>query len=305
MMKPRILVADKLHGDAVKELKKFAEVDTDFEITPEDLIKKIPQYDGIVVRSRSTITKEVIRAGKKLKVIARAGVGLDNVDVEAAKAKGIEVYNAPESLTISVAELAIGLMIAISRYIGYADRTMREGKWEKKKCMGTELYGKTLGLVGFGRIGKEVSLRAHAMGMKVLAYDPAMTIEDMREHNAELVELDTLLSKADIVSLHIPANEKTKGFINKERLKKMKKTAYLINTARGVVVDEKALMDALKNGVIKGAALDVFEKEPLENSELTKLDNVVLTPHIGSGTEDAQRTAGMIVAEKIGALFKK
>ncbi|MBM3309227.1 MAG: hydroxyacid dehydrogenase, partial [Candidatus Altiarchaeales archaeon] len=257
------------------------------------------------VRSRSKVTKEVIEAGKNLKVIARAGVGLDNVDVETAKAKKIEVYNAPESLTISVAELALGLMIAISRRICFADRTMRENKWEKKACTGMELQGKTLGLIGLGRIGREVALRAHAMGMKVLAYDPLVTKEDARKYNAELVEVDSLLENSDIISLHIPANDKTKGFMSKERLEKMKKTAYLVNTARGAVVDEKALIEALKNGTIKGAALDVFEKEPLEASELAKLDNVVLTPHIGSGTEDAQRTAGMMVVEKIHAYFAK
>ena len=304
-MKPKVLVADKTHGDAVKELKKHVDVDIDFEITPEDLVKRIHEYDGIIVRSRSKVTKDVIEAGKKLKVIARAGVGLDNVDVEAAKARGIQVYNAPESLTISVAELTICLMIAVSRCIGFAHRTMGEGKWEKKKCMGMELYGKTLGLIGFGRIGREVAMRAHAMGMKIIAYDPALTIEDMREYNAELVEVDDLLKRSDIVSLHIPANEKTKGFMSRERIALMKKTAFLVNTSRGTVVDEKALIDALKNCVIRGAALDVYEKEPLEASELSKLDNVVLTPHIGSATEDAQRTAGMIVAEKVNAFFSK
>jgi D-3-phosphoglycerate dehydrogenase len=304
-MKPKVLIADKIHSDAVKELKKHVEADTDFEITPEDLVKKIHEYDGIIVRSRSKVTKEVIEAGKKLKVIARAGVGLDNVDVEAAKAKGIQVYNAPESLTISVAELAVCLMIAVSRNIGFAHHSMREGRWEKKKCVGMELYGKTLGLVGFGRIGREVALRARAMGMTIITSDPAMTIEDAREYNAELVEVEDLLKRADIVSLHIPANEKTKGFMNKERIGLMKKTAYLINTARGAVIDETALIDALKNGVIRGAALDVYEKEPLEASELSKLDNVILTPHIGGGTEDAQRTAGMIVAEKVNAFFAK
>jgi len=304
MMKPKILVADKIHKDAVEELKKFAEVDADFEITAEDLVKKVAEYEAVIVRSRSKVTREVIEAGGKLKAIGRAGVGLDNVDVETAKAKGIQVYNAPESLTISVAELALGLMIATARNIGYGDRTMRESKWEKKKCTGMELYGKTLGVVGFGRIGREVALRARAMGMEVLAYDPAITVEDAREYNARLSEVDELLANSDIVTLHIPANEKTKGFMNKERLDKMKKTAYLINTARGAVVDEKALIEALKNGTIRGAGLDVFENEPLTESELTKLDNVVLTPHIGSGTEDAQRTAGMIVAEKMAALFK-
>jgi len=303
-MKPKILVADKIHKDAVEELKKFAEVDADFEITAEDLVKKVAEYEAVIVRSRSKVTREVIEAGGKLKAIGRAGVGLDNVDVETAKAKGIQVYNAPESLTISVAELALGLMIATARNIGYGDRTMRESKWEKKKCTGMELYGKTLGVVGFGRIGREVALRARAMGMEVLAYDPAITVEDAREYNARLSEVDELLANSDIVTLHIPANEKTKGFMNKERLDKMKKTAYLINTARGAVVDEKALIEALKNGTIRGAGLDVFENEPLTESELTKLDNVVLTPHIGSGTEDAQRTAGMIVAEKMAALFK-
>ena len=198
-MKPKILFADKIHESALKLAQEFAETTTDFEVTPEDLVKKVGKYDALVVRSRSKVTKEVIDAGKNLRVIGRAGVGLDNIDVEHAKKKGISVVNAPTSLTVSVAELTLGLMFSLARHIHHADRTMREGRWEKKKYQGIELYGKTLGLVGFGRIGKEVAIKASGLGMKIIAYDPYMTVEDMREYNAECVTLEEVLSKSDFV----------------------------------------------------------------------------------------------------------
>jgi len=299
-MKPKILVADKTHEKAIAEAREFAEVDTDFEITPEDLISKIPEYDALVVRSRTKVTKDVIDAGKKLKIIGRVGVGLDNIDLDHAKEKKIEVVNAPTSLTVSVAELALALMFSLARHIHHADRTMREGSWNKKKYYGIELHGKTLGVVGFGRIGRELSIKASAIGMDVIAYDPYLTLEDFREANAEEAELEDLLKKSDFVSIHIPATDETKNFMNAEKFELMKPTAYLINTSRGHVVDETALVTAIKENKIKGAGLDVYENEPLPaESELSNLEDVVLTPHIGAGTEDAQIVAGKIVVEKI------
>jgi D-3-phosphoglycerate dehydrogenase len=258
-----------------------------------------------MVRSKPKVTKEMIKAGRKLKVIGRAGVGLDNIDVEAAKAAGIQVVNSPEASSISVAEHAIGLMIALLRHIPKAERSMREGKWERKNFMGNELYGKTIGLVGFGRIGREVALRAEAFGMKVLAYDPALTSEDTREYNANLVELDELLRKSDIVSLHVPALPSTKDLINPERLALMKPTAVLINTSRGHAVDEDALYAALKEKRILGAALDVYKNEPPEGSPLLGLDNILLVPHLGANTDEAQINAGMVVVEKIKHILCK
>lgn len=304
--KPKILIADKIHADAINEAKEFADVICDFEITPENLLTKIKEYDAVIVRSRSKITKDIIEASEgNLKAIARAGVGLDNIDLETAKEKNIPVFNAPESLTISVAEHTIGLMLAIARNTHHADRTMKQGQWNKKQYVGMELYGKTLGVIGFGRIGREVADRAYAFGMNVTAYDPFITIEDARESNAKLVELDELLQNSDFISLHMPATDETKGMINTEKLALMKPTAYLINTARGSIIDEQALTNALKEKKIAGAALDVFANEPPGETELTKLDNILLTPHLGSGTKDAQRTAGTIVAEKLKQHFAK
>ncbi|MFH0859775.1 MAG: hydroxyacid dehydrogenase [Candidatus Altiarchaeota archaeon] len=303
-MKAKILIADKIHETAVKEAGKFAEVDCQFDITPEELLKKISKYDAIIVRSRTKVTAEVIKASK-LKVIGRAGVGLDNIDVKAAKAKGIEIVNSPEASTIAVAEHTIALMLSIMRRIPHAHQSMQAGKWERKKFMGNELYNRTLGVIGFGRIGREVAMRAYAFGMSILAYDPNITHEDAREYNVKLVELDELLRKSDIITLHVPAVESTIGLINTTRLKLMKKSAILVNASRGAVVDEKALADALKNGVIAGAALDVYQKEPPEGSPLIGLDNVVLVPHIGASTDEAQRNAGQVVVDKIKNILLK
>jgi len=304
-MKPKIIIADKIDSKAIKEAREFAHVDEDFEVTAEQLKEKIKNYDAIIIRSRTKLARDIISSGKNLKAIARAGVGLDNVDLDAAKENGITVFNAPESLAISVAEHAIGLMLAVARNVARADRAMRAGRWEKKENVGVELYGKTVGVLGFGRIGREVANRCYAFGMKVITYDPYLTIEDARENNAEKVELEQLFEKSDFVTLHLPATPETKGLVNKKLLSKMKKTAFLINTARGSVVNEKDLIQALHDGAIKGAALDVYENEPLGESPLTKIDHVVLTPHLASGTEDAQRVAGTIVVEKLKEFFKK
>lgn len=297
--KPKILFADKIHDSAVKLAEEFADVTLDFEITPEQLLEKIPEYDAVIVRSRTKIRKDAIDAGKKLKAIGRAGVGLDNIDVDHAKEKGIPVVNAPTSLTVSVAELTLGLMFCLARHLHHADRTMRAGEWNKKKYMGVELHGKTIGVIGFGRIGRELAIKCQGLGMKVLAHDPFLTLEDFKEYNAEQVELEELFKESDFISVHVPATKENANFINAEKLLLMKPTAYIVNTSRGIVVDETALVDALKKGTIAGAGLDVYQNEPLMDSPLTEMENVVLTPHIGAGTEDAQIVAGTVVVDEI------
>jgi len=302
-MKPKILITDKLHPAAIEEATAFAEVEEFYGHSPEEIIGKIPGYDALIVRSGTKATREVMEAGD-LKIIGRAGVGLDNVDLEAAKEKGIEVVNSPEASTIAVTELVMGSLIALLRKIHHADRSMREGKWERGKFTGNELYGKTMGIVGFGRIGREVGERARAFGMSILVYDPNITAEDAREFNATYTELDELLGKSDVVTLHIPLTEGTRNLIDKGKISLMKESAIIVNIARGGVVNEKALHDALKNGKLGGAVLDVFENEPPEGSPLTKLENVVLMPHLGASTDEAQINAGTVVVEKIRNFFR-
>ncbi|MCA6214449.1 MAG: D-3-phosphoglycerate dehydrogenase / 2-oxoglutarate reductase [Thermococcaceae archaeon] len=302
----KVLVASPLHEKAF-EILKNAGLEVIYEEYPDqDKLKElVKDVSAIIVRSKPKVTKEIIDAAPNLKVIARAGVGLDNVDVEYAKSKGIEVVNAPAASSRSVAELAIALMFAVARKVAFADRKMREGVWAKKQCMGFELEGKTLGVIGFGRIGYTVAKIASAIGMKILLYDTAKEEERAKEVGGKFVELEELLRNSDIVTIHVPLLESTYHLINEERLKLMKPTAILINTARGAVVDTNALVKALQEGWIAGAGLDVFEEEPLpENHPLTKLDNVVLTPHIGASTVEAQERAGIEVAEKVVKILK-
>jgi D-3-phosphoglycerate dehydrogenase len=303
-MKPKILAASKIHESALKKAREFAEVDVKLDLTEDQLVDAIGQYDAVMVRSKPKITKAIIDAGKRLKVIGRAGVGLDNVDREAAKAKGIEVVNSPEASTVSVAEHAIGLMLSIMRHIPKGDRLMRSGGWDRK-LMGNELYGKTLGLIGFGRIGKEVAFRSRAFGMKLIVTDPIMTSEDAKELDAELVGLEALLKRADIVSIHVPANPSTKDIINDKTLALMKPTAVIVNTARGHCIDEDALYRALKEGKIRGAALDVYKAEPPTGSPLLSLENIVLVPHFGANTDEGQIGAGLVIVEKIQKIVSK
>jgi D-3-phosphoglycerate dehydrogenase len=295
----KVLVADKLHEDGVKLLREFAEVEVATGLKPEELMGKVSDCDVLVVRSATKVTADVIAAGKKLKVVARAGVGLDNIDVEAAKARNIKVVNAPEAPTIAVAELTIGLMLSFARKIPRADAGTRQGKWEKKELMGTELRDKTIGIVGTGHIGQAVGHRAKAFQMKLLLHDVVQNQEFAEQTGGEYVDLDTLLRESDYITLHVPLLPSTKQMIGKREFELMKPTAVLINTSRGKIVDEKALIEALQNGRIAGACLDVYETEPLVDSPLFKLPNVVLTPHIGASTVEAQRDAAIIVAKKI------
>ncbi|WP_297498971.1 hydroxyacid dehydrogenase [Thermococcus sp.] len=302
----KVLVAAPVHEKAVEVLKNAGFEVVYREYPDEDrLVELVRDVDAIIVRSKPKVTRRVIKSAPRLKVIARAGVGLDNIDLDAAKERGIKVVNSPGASSRSVAELAFGLLFAVARKIAFADRKMREGIWAKKQAMGVELEGKTIGVVGFGRIGYQVAKIANAFGMKVLLYDPYPKEERAKEVGGSFASLEDLLRESDVVTLHVPLVEATYHMINEERLKLMKPTAILINAARGAVVDTKALVKALQEGWIAGAGLDVYEEEPLpKDHPLTKLDNVVLTPHIGASTVEAQMRAGVQVAEQIVEILK-
>jgi len=270
------------------------------EITPDQIKEKIGTFDIVIVRSRTKLTKDMIEKADKCRIIARVGVGLDNIDVDAANAKGIRVINAIEGAMNAVAELVLGLMLSLSREIPRADREIRNGKWLKKELLGTELSGKYLGIVGLGNIGKRLAKHARALNMNIIGYDVIPIAEEfVREVGLIKTDLDTLLSSADYISFHVPFTNDTKHLVNSQRLGKMKKTAYIINTSRGEIIDEEALYSALKDGKIAGAALDVFEKEPAIGNKLTTLSNVICTPHIGAQTKEAQTLAANVIAEKI------
>ena len=303
----KILICDKMAEEGIEMLAKAGfYVDYRPKITYEELLRVVEEYDAIIVRSRTKVTREIIEAGKKLRVIGRAGVGLDNIDLKAAEERGIKVLNTPEALTNAVAELTIGLIISVARGIHKGHLHLTKGEWIKSQLLGTELIGKTIGIIGFGRIGRRVAEIAKVFKMNILVYDIVKPPESLLEKfGAKLVELEELLTRSDIVTLHVPATEATLHMINEERLKTMKRDAILINTARGSVVDEKALIKALKEGWIRGAALDVFEEEPPKNKDLLALDNILLTPHIGSQTKEAQVMAAVTIAEKVAAALKE
>ncbi|MCX7994509.1 MAG: NAD(P)-binding domain-containing protein [candidate division WOR-3 bacterium] len=297
----KILISDPIASEGIEILKKSGfEVVEKTGMAPEELIKTIPDFDAIIVRSATKVTKEVIEAGKKLKVIGRAGVGLDNVDAEAAKSRGIKVLNTPAATSISVAELALGMMLSAARMIPQATVSTRAGKWEKKRFHGIELYGKTLGIIGIGRIGSELAKRAKAMGMEVIAYDPYVSSSEF----ARIVDFDTLLKNSDFISLHIPKTKETTHLLNREAFNKMKDGVIIVNCARGGVIDEDALYDALVSGKVKVACLDVFEVEPAKEHKLFSLEQVILTPHIGAQTEEGQVRAGIQIAELVRDALK-
>lgn len=304
----KVLVAAPIYDKAIERLRE-AGFEVLFKEYPseDELVMLVKDVDALIVRSKPVVTRKVIEAARKLKIIGRSGVGLDNIDLEAAKERGIKVINTPGVPTNSVAELTIGLMLAVLRKIAYADRKLRKGEWVKKQCLGYELRGKTLGVIGMGRIGREVARIAHhGFDMKIIYYDIIRCPKEIEEElKTECVDLETLLRRADIVTIHVPLTPQTKHLINEERLKLMKTTSILINTSRGGVIDTKALIKALKEGWIAGAGLDVFDEEPLpKNHPLTSLDNVVLTPHIGASTVEAQERASMEIVEKIIEFFK-
>ncbi|KFM20372.1 D-3-phosphoglycerate dehydrogenase protein [Marine Group I thaumarchaeote SCGC AAA799-P11] len=275
------------------------------EITPEQILGKISDYNIVIVRSRTTITKEMIDKADKCKIIARVGVGLDNVDQEAAKAKNIRVINAVEGAMNAVAELVLGLMLALARQTARGDRGIRNEQWLKKELKGTELAGKYLGIIGLGNIGKRLGRLARALNMNIIGYDVVPIDEEFsKEVGLMKADLNTLLQSSDYVSIHVPLLDSTYHLLDAQKMSTMKKTAKIINTSRGGVVDEDALYDALKNGILGGAALDVFEKEPAIGTKLAELDNVILTPHIGAQTKEAQSLAANVIAEKIVQILR-
>lgn len=297
----KVLVCDEIEQKGIDILKKAGlQVDYRSDINAKELKEIVKDYEVLVVRSRTKVTREIIDASMNVRIVARVGVGLDNIDVEYARSKNIQVINAEAAAMNAVAELVIGLMIALARKIPAADATMKNGKWLKKELKGTELKGKYLGIVGVGKIGRRIGRIARGFGMNIIGYD-VVPIDQQFASEVGLVKTDlhTLLSSADFVTLHVPLNDDTRHMINEQRLGMMKKSAYIINTSRGAVIDERALYKALKEGSVAGAALDVFEVEPPINSELIKLPNVVCTPHVGAQTAEAQELASNVIAEKI------
>ena len=269
------------------------------EITPDQILEKISNFNIVIIRSRTTITKEMITKADNCKIIARVGVGLDNVDQEAAAAKNIRVINAVEGAMNAVAELVLGLMLSLARQTTRGDRAIRNEKWLKKELKGTELRGKYLGIIGLGNIGKRLGRLARAVNMNIIGYDVIPIDEEFsKEVGLMKADLNTLLQSSDYVSIHIPLLDSTYHLLDEQKMSMMKKTAKIINTSRGGVIDEDALYNAIKNGTLGGAALDVFEKEPAIGNKLAELDNVILTPHIGAQTKEAQSLAANVIAEK-------
>jgi len=301
----KVLVCDSIDNEGIEKMEKAGfQVDIKPHIPSDELRKTVSNYEVVIVRSRTKVTKEILEAGTRLKFVGRAGVGLDNVDLEAAEKKGIKVLNTPEAPSEAAAEFTFGLILSLARNIPKANSAMKEGKWIKNKLLGWELKGKTLGTIGLGNVGERVAKLAKAFGMKILITkrtppDPVL----LKALEADFVPLSELLRRSDVVTIHIPYTAQTHHMIGGKELQLMKKGAYLVNSSRGAIVDEKALVKALKSGKLGGAALDVYEIEPPTDWTLMRLQNVVCTPHIGAQTEEAQRTASVLIAEKIISSF--
>lgn len=295
----KILVADPIAKEGLEILRNYAQVDIKLKLKPEELKAIIGNYDALIVRSQTQVPAEIIEAGEKLKVIGRAGVGVDNIDVAAATKKGIVVVNAPTANTVSAAEYTIALMLALSRNIPKANSQLKSGRWQRKELVGTELRNKTLGIIGLGNVGSEVAKRAQAFEMCVIAHDPFVSTNYARKLKVDLVPLDQLLEQSDFITLHVPLTATTKGLIGAEELAKVKPTARIINCARGGLVDEEALVKAIEDEKIAGAAFDVFSTEPVTDSSRFKSDKIVVTPHLGASTIEAQANVAKDIAEQV------
>jgi D-3-phosphoglycerate dehydrogenase len=296
----KVLISDNISPKCIEILKKSGlEVDVKTGLKPEELKACISDYHGLIIRSATKVTSGIINAAKNLKVIGRAGSGLDNVDKTAATKKGIVVMNTPGGNTITTAEHTISLMVSLARQIPQATMSMKAGKWEKKKFMGVELFNKTLGVIGIGNIGSQVAKRAQGLGMNVIAYDPFLSEDTAKAMGVEKVDIQELLRHSDFITIHTPITPETKNMINKETIKVMKNGARIINCARGGIINEKDLYDALIDGKLAGAALDVFEEEPPKNNPLLTLNNVICTPHLGASTKEAQENVAIAVAEQV------
>ncbi len=302
-----ILVSDSLSPKGVEVLERAGfSVSVKTKLSKEELLQEIPNYEGLVVRSATKVTKEVLEAGSRLRIVGRAGTGLDNVDSEAATRRGVVVMNTPGGNTITTAEHTMSMIAAMSRKISQATRSMKEGKWEKSKFMGTELYNKTLGLVGLGQIGSYVAKLAQGWSMNVIGYDPYLAVDRAHQMGIEVVELADLFHRADVISVHTPLTNETRGIINSKTMADMKDGVMIVNCARGGIINEQDLCEALKTGKVAAAAFDVFEKEPVDPQHpLLGLDNFTCTPHIGASTEEAQENVAIGIAEQFVDYFKR
>jgi D-3-phosphoglycerate dehydrogenase len=300
----KILITDGIKEKGQDILKTSAEADDRTGISADELIAIVGDYDALIVRGRTKVTAEVFEAATNLKVVGRAGVGVDNIDLAAAQSRGVTVVNAPTATTIAVAEHTLALMLSVIRHVPRADATMKSGLWEKKKLVGSELNGKTLGIIGMGNIGSGIAQRAAAFGMSILGYDPFLDEATITQRGAEPAALNDLYARSNFISLHIPLTPDTRGIINGQTIGLMKRGAYLICAARGGVIDETALLNALESGQIAGAALDVFSSEPPGLTSLVAHPNVIATPHIGAQTAEAQVRAAVDIAEEVLAALQ-
>ena len=300
MAKPKVLISDKLSQAAVDIFKnRNLDVDVETGLSPEELLAIIGNYDGLAIRSNTKVTAEVLAAATKLKVIGRAGIGVDNVDIEAATARGVAVMNTPFGNAITTAEHAISMMAALARRIPAANASTQAGKWEKSKFMGVELFGKTLGVIGCGNIGSIVADRALGLKMKVIAYDPYLSQERADDIGVEKADLESVFARADFITLHVPLTDTTRNIVDAKSIEKMKRGVRIINCARGGLINEADLKDALESGRVAGAALDVYEQEPATSNPLFGMENVVCTPHLGASTNEAQENVALQIADQI------
>src|SRR5688500_17952457 len=295
----RVLVSEKLSAAGVERLREHVDVDVRTGLSPDGLLRVIPDSDALIVRSGTKVTAGVLDAAKSLKVVGRAGIGLDNVDVDAATRHGVLVVNAPQSNVLSAAEHTVALMLAQARNIPQAHSALVSGSWERERWQGVELHGKTLGILGLGRVGTLVAQRASAFGMRVIAYDPYVAPPRAAQMGVELLEdVREVCARADFLTVHLPKTPDTVGIVGAEELKACKPGVRVVNTARGGIIDERALVEALQSGTVSGASVDVFDGEPVTEHPLFSLPNVVVTPHLGASTAEAQDKAGMAIAEQ-------
>jgi D-3-phosphoglycerate dehydrogenase / 2-oxoglutarate reductase len=297
----KVLITDGLEENGLEILRISSEVTDQKDISSDELLKVIPEYDAMIIRGRTKVNAAVFEAGKRLKVVGRSGVGVDNIDLQSARLHGVTVVNAPIATTVSVAELTMGLMLSVMRELPRADSSMKNGKWLKKEFEGGELYQKTLGIIGFGRIGAAVGKRAAGFGMTILGYDPLIKPEVIMDQGGNPVTLDELYMRSDIITLHIPLTSETCSFLNAEAFAKMKPGVRVVCAARGGMIDEAALVAALDSGQVAAAGLDVFATEPPGLSALVSHPHVVVTPHIGAQTQEAQRRAASDIASEVMA----
>ncbi len=301
---PKVIITDPIAQEGIDFLSREAEVDVRLKPSPEELLQLIGGYEALIVRSETKVTRRVIEAGKRLQVVGRAGTGVDNIDLEAATERGVVVVNAPLGNTVSAAEHTIALMFGLARQLPEAYNSLRAGRWERQRFVGTELRGKTLGLIGLGQVGGEVARRARGLEMRVIAHDPYVSPDRAQSIGVELVSLDELLAQADVISLHTRLTPSTRDYLGAEQLAKVKQGVRIINTARGELIDENALIKALDDGRVAGAAIDVFREEPPGESPLLTHERVLVTPHLGASTEEAQERAALDVAQEVLAVLR-